>query len=116
MNCGKVQARRERNKSSKTSQVPKKNVVVRPIAIFLIVDLRENGDAERTIKYNRLKHVIELPKIRTAEAEDSLKKVVSNFMVDSTILIHNVSVDPNPLQLKMYLRSNKKKRAPKNFL
>ena len=62
---------------------------------------------------NQVSLVIDKPKPRNAEAEKNLKKAEFNFMVDLKTLIHETSVDPKLLQLKICLLNNE---LPKNFL
>ena len=60
---------------------------------------------------NQVSLVIDKPKPRNAEAGENLKKAEFHFMVDLKTLIHETSVDPKLLQLKICLLKNGLKKG-----
>ena len=76
-------ARRTKDKSSRLCRVPK-NMMWRGL----------HDNAEKTIQYVQINHVIEKPKINNAVEERNLKKAKANLMVNFRTLIHENLVDP----------------------
>ena len=59
--------------------------------------------------------MVEKPKIKIAEAEESLRKAAFIFNVDQKTLIHKTTVYPKLVQWKICLNIKQKKRAPGSF-
>ena len=108
--------------TGKNKQQPAENVssteendVVRPIAIFLVVDLQDYEFSEKASHYAQVNHKIEKTKIVFAEGEENLKEAEFSFTVDLKAWIHKTSVEPKLLQVRICQRNNKQKRAPKEI-
>ena len=88
---------------------------VRPTANSPIVDLNDYGMEEKTIHYIQVKQVIEILKIKNAEAEENLKKAEINNAVYLKTLIVKISVDSKLLKLEISLRNTLKGRSLEKF-
>ena len=80
-------------------------------ACFPIVDVKDYDIAEKTFHYIQVNHMIEKPKIVSAETEENFMRAKLIFMLDIKTLIQKTSVDP----LKNCLRNNERERAPEEF-
>ena len=113
----KASKRTERNKQElKNVSTTAETDVVRPTAIFLIVEMRDYEVAEMTKHYNQVNHVMDKPKAERSKQKKTSRRPNSTSCLVEKTLFHKTSVDPKLLQLKIRLRNKQKERAAKIFL
>ena len=74
--------------------------MAKPSPTFPIADLKNDDFAELTIHYTQVNPVIGKRKIKNAEVERNLRKVVFDFVIDLKTLIEKISIDPKLQQVR----------------